>query len=177
MRTSRGHHNLAPSLSAPYDVREMDQTLIFARSGVIAATLLASLALVGCGGSDRLKKEVSGLQMELTTLRGDQDRMEERVAALELGASVAHEPTAASNADRVERPRLKVIHLQPDEQQDSTAPADPAPANSPDSTAPRPVIRGTGDRVIKVGDTDGESTLRDGPTTPVADLDKESHGS
>jgi hypothetical protein len=70
-----------------------------------------------------------------------------------------------------------VIHLSPDDDGASAEPANEAPAPSNDS-AHRPIIRGTGDRVIKVGDGDAdESTTRDGaPTKPVAQLGKGPRG-
>jgi hypothetical protein len=157
----------------------MDKAALFGpRGSALVLALLAGSAAFGCAGSDSLKKQVTGFETQLTTMRADQDRLEERLAALELSTqNTRGEPSAA--VERVQRPRLKVIHLSPDEE----APAAPAPEtssapNGPDS-AHRPVIRGTGDRVIKVGDGEsGESTSRESNTAkPVAQLGKDAHGS
>jgi outer membrane murein-binding lipoprotein Lpp len=161
----------------------MDKTAIFRLRG--PAALLAALAgapvflgCIGCAGADRLQKQVSGLETQLTTMRADQDRLEERLAALELGtASAKAAPSPA--AERVERPRLKVIHLAPDEAEGAAAePAEPAPPSTANDAAHRPIIRGTGDRVIKVGDGDSdESTSREiGSGKSVAQLGKDAHG-
>ncbi len=127
-----------------------------------------------------MKKQVAGLETQVTTMRADQDRLEERLAALELTSSQAARGPSSPAAERVERPRLKVIHLAPDDEGAAAEPAnEPAPSAPSDSAAHRPIIRGTGDRVIKVGDGDSdESTSRDGPPAkPVAQLGKDPHGS
>jgi hypothetical protein len=111
-------------------------------------------------------------------MRADQDRLEERLAALELSASQSSHAGSAPAAERVERPRLKVIHLSPDDDGASAEPVNEAPAPASNDSARRPIIRGTGDRVIKVGDGEAdESTNRDGaPTKPVAQLGKDARG-
>jgi outer membrane murein-binding lipoprotein Lpp len=152
------------------------------RTAAILAVALSPLAS-GCAGNDGLRKQVTGLETQVTSMRADQDRLEERLAALELTSSqAAHEsrnhPGPAS--ERIERPRLKVIHLAPDDDGAAAEPSnEPAPPSAGDSAAHRPVIRGTGDRVIKVGDGDSdESTSRDGnQLKPVAELGKDAHGS
>jgi hypothetical protein len=151
------------------------------RAAFCAAFLLFCPAVTGCSGSDRLKKQVSGLESQVTAMRADQDRLEERLAAIELGASVPRSPGHASGSERerLEHPRLKVIHLAPDEPTSSVEPVD-EPAVAPASSAHRPIIRGTGDRVIKMGDGDSadESTKRDDSagTKPVAQLNRDAHG-
>ncbi len=132
-------------------------------------TLAAVLS--ACGGNDALQKHVKALETQLTGLRADQDRLEERLAALELASAVPSKAAPRADAEAVEHPRLKVIHLSPDEE-DRPAPEsaelqdrggkDKAPA-SEDAPGRRPIIRGTGDRVIKVGDSDegGETTRRE----------------
>jgi len=148
------------------------------RSAAVLAVVSVP-ALSGCAGSDGLKKQVASLETQVTSMRADQDRLEERLAALELSASEASHAAGVPSADRVERPRLKVIHLSPG---GDTVPAEPSSEPAVPSTndaARRPVIRGTGDRVIKVGDGDSdESTSREAaPVKPVAQLGKDAHGS
>jgi hypothetical protein len=143
----------------------------------------AALSTLGCAGTDRLKKQVAGLETQVTSMRADQDRLEERLAAVELSTA----PAKASDApapERVEHQRLKVIHLAPDDGNASSNATPEAPASSgaaptgaSDPNAHRPIIRGTGDRVIKVGDGDGsdESTRADGPVmAPLASLGRDS---
>ena len=157
----------------------MDHTPFFGRRvAAFPAVLLLASAIFGCSGTDRLKKQVSGLETQLTAMRADQDRLEERLAAVELNAAVPRQAPAAA-ADRVERPRLKVIHLAPDGPEASSEPAVAPPSAAAEPAGRRPIIRGTGDRVIKVGDPESqdESTRRDEPVTkPVAQLSKDTHG-
>lgn len=158
----------------------MDDRAYFGRHrSTLIAVLLLAPAFLGCSSSDRLKKQVSGLETQLTALRADQDRLEERLAAVELSSAVPPRGTASAPgsagaaAERVERPRLKIIHLSPDDQEPPGERATEPPASSaPDSSARRPIIRGTGDRVIKVGDGDSDETGRSDTSTGkrVADL-------
>lgn len=167
---------MAPPVARPYDSTEMKDTAFFGRHRTTwVAVLVLAPAIFGCGSSDRLKKQVSGLETQLTALRADQDRLEERLAAVELSSSVPSHAAPAA-AERVERPRLKIIHLSPDDQEPAAEKAvEPPPASAPDSAARRPIIRGTGDRVIKVGDGDSdETTLHSEPTNKrVAELGKD----
>jgi hypothetical protein len=157
----------------------MDHTAFrgFRRSSAILAVLVGPLAS-GCAGDAGLKKQVAGLETQVTAMRADEDRLEERLAALELTSTQSAHAPASPAAERVERPRLKVIHLAPDDAPTSEQTNEPPPASAGDA-AHRPVIRGTGDRVIKVGDGDSdESTSREAtPSKPVAQLDKDVHGS
>jgi hypothetical protein len=163
-------YKLARGAAAPYHSRPMDHAAFFApRYPALVLALLAGSALFGCAGSESLKKEVKGFETQLTAMRADQDRLEERLAALELSTQSARaEPSAA--VERVQRPRLKVIHLSPDDE--APAATSPEPSSTPNAadSARRPVIRGTGDRVIKVGDGEsGESTSKESDgTKPVA---------
>jgi hypothetical protein len=173
---------LAPTALPPYAPEAMAYRAIFGRSSRVlgVAVAFASSALFGCGGSDQLKKQVASLETQLTSVRADQDRLEERLAAVELASSVPPRTAPASQGqERVEHPRLKVIHLAPeDESSSASEPSDESSAN-PTKGQPsrRPIIRGTGDRVIKAFDADGdESTKNDDATAaPVAELRREPH--
>jgi TolA-binding protein len=124
-------------------------------STVTLTAVLALLGAMGCGGGkDDLKKQVRSLETQVTTLRADADRLEERLQALELGGAGAarQESRAEGDEQRQERPRLKTIRLAP-EDEPPPSPAVEVPATpEPESEGGRPVIRGTGDRVIKTGD-------------------------
>jgi hypothetical protein len=142
-----------------------------------AALAFGSLAIFGCGGSDQLKKHVASLEAQLTAVRADQDRLEERLAAVELSSTVAPRTLAKNAGERVDHPRLKVIHLSPDDEAaTATEPADES-STSPSKGAPsrRPIIRGTGDRVIKAFDADSDETTRNDEksASPVAELRRE----
>jgi len=142
-----------------------------------AALAFGSLALFGCGGSDQLKKHVTSLETQLTAVRADQDRLEERLAAVELSSTVTPRTVAKNATDRVDHPRLKVIHLSPDDEAaTATEPSDES-STSPTKGAPsrRPIIRGTGDRVIKAFDAENDETTKndDKSGSPVAELRRE----
>jgi hypothetical protein len=160
----------------------MGYTALFGRpsatpSTVGTALVFGSLALFGCGGSDQLKKQVTSLEAQLTAIRADQDRLEERLASVELSSTVTPRALAKNNNERVDHPRLKVIHLSPDDEAaTATEPSDES-STSPTKGAPsrRPIIRGTGDRVIKANDAESDETTRndDKSTSPVAELRRE----
>jgi len=154
----------------------MVEMKFFARRGAaLAAGLFIVPAIFGCGGTDRLKKQVAGLETQVTAMRADQDRLEERLAAVELSSSVPRGSAAATPAtEHVEHPRLKVIHLAPEDEESTVE--EPTPSASPDNGGRRPIIRGTGDRVIKLGDADSNETTQNGDTgtRPVAQLGKDS---
>lgn len=135
------------------------------------------LSAVGCGGSDQLKKQVASLETQLTAVRADQDRLEERLAAVELAPQVPSRAAAVPAADRVDHPRLKVIHLAPDDESSAASePSDDSSATpTKDVPSHRPIIRGTGDRVIKAFDGDESTKNDDAPNAPVADLRRDPH--
>ncbi|HEX4473762.1 MAG TPA: hypothetical protein VH142_01720 [Polyangiaceae bacterium] len=134
--------------------------------------IFAASAVTGCAGSNPMKKQVVALQTEVTELRADQDRLEERLAAVELSGTTHAKAPSVSAAPRVEHPRLKVVHLSPDAEAESSDEPVDAPAVDTDKTSAdrRPIIRGTGDRVVKVGDAEGSD---DGAAS--AELAKEAH--
>jgi len=134
-------------------------------------TLLAAPAVTGCGGSDALKKQVASLETQLTSVRADQDRLEERLAALELATPEPARSSKAAQPQTVEHPRLKVIHLSPDQAGPAAQPGDATSGDGEGANGRRPAIRGTGDKIIKTGDADDASTLNGGAKHPsVAQL-------
>ena len=146
------------------------------RGSVAGISLVSVVCLVaGCGGgqSDALQKRVNALQDELTVLQGAVDRLEEQLAARDAAAApreARSEPPAPATAPQ--RPRLQIVKVQPGspDVDDGPAPAaepEPAPPEgeaAPD--APRPVIRGTGDRIeteLPRGSTSREDGRADPP--------------
>jgi len=138
--------------------------------------LVVAAVSVGCGGSqsDTLKKRVQTLQDEVDMLQTNVDRLEERVAARDAAAAERPTPPAPVAAASSERPRLQVVKVQPDSpdaEEEPTPAVEPAPDSAeapkvaPD--APRPVIRGTGDR-IETHLPPGSSSRSDGGARPGA---------
>jgi len=126
-----------------------------------------------------MKKHVVALENEVRRLRADADRTDERIAALELASQVASRPAPEPSHARVEHPRLKIIHLSPDDDdaEPTDEPVDVPPSES--ATAPsdrRPIIRGTGDRVIKVGDLQSSDDTSSNDVRKPIELAKDAHG-
>lgn len=171
--TSWPRRPLRRTLGARCDTRDF-----LGRSpAAIGATLALGSFLTGCGSSDHLKKQIGSLETQITAMRADQDRMEERLAAVELSSSVTPRTAAKHASDRIDHPRLKVIHLSPDDEAAvATEPSDESSANPTKGTpSRRPIIRGTGDRVIKAFDADGDESTKNDDTggSPVAELRRE----
>ena len=113
------------------------------------AVLIAAPGLVSCGGArDATEKELSELRSELTKLRSDQSRTQERLDALEIargglrGAAAVSDGGPAPRPIDPDRPDLAVVRLAPD--------ADP---DDPDADTPRPVVRsvGAGGTIVERG--------------------------
>jgi hypothetical protein len=103
------------------------------------------LLTAACGGNkDALEKRVSGLQEEVTRLQNGNDRLAERLQALEL-SMMRSEPRAATEKppsdDRVVRPPLKVVHMGPGSE---GAVEEEAPEPTAQPEAPRPVLKDHG---------------------------------
>lgn len=121
-----------------------------------ALSVLAGLAALGCGsGKDALEKRVASLQEELVAVQNSNDRLAERLAALEIRQAQSPAPARARAAapaasdeaeapegqDVIERPPLKVVRLAPGSQAQG---AGTDPAEESEDSAPRPVIRDLG---------------------------------
>ncbi|MEZ4219855.1 MAG: hypothetical protein R3B13_02930 [Polyangiaceae bacterium] len=108
--------------------------------GLLAAT---GFLLLGCGSDhDKMEKHLKDMRDEITRLQNSQDRIGERLMALEMQQSAAAKTGAKSKSDsaktdRVERPPLKVIKLAPNgADSESGEPKEPA-----DDEKPRPAIK------------------------------------
>ncbi len=109
----------------------------------------------GCGGANRdaMEKRVANLQDEVTRLQNTNDRLGERVQALEITSMHPRAPTAAAapaaeaEESRVARPALKVVKLGPGQSAPSAEPvAEPEPEPAEEESGPRPVIKDHGAR-------------------------------
>jgi hypothetical protein len=104
----------------------------------------------GCAtSSDAIEKKLSSLREEIQKLQNENDRVSERLEAVELRqareeAKGAEVKTAKDEPGVLTRPRLKVLHLSPDGTSNEGQP-DPAasPAAGQDS-APRMMLKGQG---------------------------------
>ncbi len=157
--------SLADDLVPTYDRHAMRGThSIFAGSfGPVVALLLVSSP--GCAGQrTALQKQVTGLEEEVTVLQNANDRLEERIAALELNQVTRSRPT--EEASEPGRPKLKVVKLAPEPGVAPPPKAEPSPASSaepaggdPSPDPPRPLIHGTGERL--------ETKMPEGPTSAL----------
>jgi hypothetical protein len=129
----------------------------------LAGIFVAAALCTACGSeADAHKKRVRELEEELTRLQNGQDRLDERVASLELSRAAPEEasssPGKAGNeaseqpeAAHLERPPLKVFKLAPAGNGGSATPPaveEPSPAEEESGEA-RTVIRGRGQNVEK----------------------------
>ncbi len=117
------------------------------------ALLPLVLLATACGGSNReaLEKKVANLTDEVTRVQNANDRLAERLQALEIagmqGRTAAPQAPAAVEAteERVARPNLKVVKLAPG----ATTPQAEAELESAppvEEGGPRPVLRDYGAR-------------------------------
>jgi len=115
--------------------------------------VLAPLCLIfaGCGGSgrDAMEKRLSSLQEEVTHLQNSNDRLAERLQALEIQGLKAHSAPAKAEVEpedtRVVRPQLRVVKVGPTgDERAEQAPAPEPETMAEESNEPRPVIKDHG---------------------------------
>src|SRR5262245_47340217 len=101
----------------------------------LLSVIVIATAVVGCSGDrDGTAKGLKEPQDSVTRLENRNDRLEERLTALELNREAAGQGAARSesNADTLERPPLKIVRM---------GPGDPAEA-SPDTPGGSASARG-----------------------------------
>lgn len=105
-------------------------------------------AVSGCGSDrDAMDKRLNGLRDDIARLQADNDRLSERVEALETrpapAAAPVAEPSAAEpKADASVRPPLKVVKLVPNAAPAGDSTSGDVPADERvDAPGNRPVIR------------------------------------
>ncbi|MBK7585988.1 MAG: hypothetical protein IPI67_38105 [Myxococcales bacterium] len=118
------------------------------RSALGLVVVPCALFAVACGGSNRdaLEKRVATMQEELTRVQNTNDRLAERMQALEIigmrGQRTAEAPSQPAEPEetRVARPTLKVVKLGPGA---AAAPAEPEAEEAPaaEEKGPRPVLK------------------------------------
>lgn len=106
---------------------------------------LALGALTGCSsGLEGVEKRLGSMQDEITRLQNQNDRLVERVDAMEVKQAQA--PAAASKPSQAaasERPNLKVVKVVPEDTAGMPSPqvGTQPPGEAADDPSPRPVIK------------------------------------
>ena len=149
-----------------------------------AGCVTLALNVLGCAGDkDQANRRLRALEDKLMRLQNETDQLREQVVGLEhrpgngRAADAAYDPTPGGAPATLERPKLKLIRLQPQDDPPSLpSSATDAPGPSGDSveskaaeavagtdtedsaeldsdTAPRPVIKVRGDDVLSAADS------------------------
>lgn len=114
--------------------------------------LLTSAVFLGAcgGGHDDLAKRLTSVQAELVKIQSHNDRLEQRLEALEMRSREPAPIRPASDSASNGRPPLTVVKLEPDDDTRDSAASAPTAALRPEDSAadqsPRPVIRVYGSR-------------------------------
>ena len=109
------------------------------------AVALASLA--GCSsGLEGVDKRLSAMHDEITKIQNQNDRLVERIDAMEVRqakAENAAKPAVAVASNTSERPSLKVVKVVPEDTAGMPSPqvGTPPPGEAADDPSPRPVIK------------------------------------
>lgn len=111
-----------------------------------ALVLCLVAATTGCGsGLAGVDKRLGAMQDEITKLQSQNDRLVERIDAVEVRQAQterASKPAAAA-ANVNERPSLKVVRVVPEDNSGmpSSQVGQPPPGDAADDPSPRPVIK------------------------------------
>jgi hypothetical protein len=129
-----------------------------------STALVVCLSLLGCSsGLEGVEKRLSSMQDEIVRLQNQNDRLVERVDAMEVRdakAARADKPAAAAKATPTsERPSLKVVKVLPEDTSGMPSPqiGTQAPGDAADDPTPRPVIKLRGGSKPEGRDGKGES--------------------
>ena len=127
--------------------------------GATATLCLGAILATGCGSSARLEKQLAEMREEMVRVHNDNDRLEERLAAVEADQVARAHPSVRGDTPGVaSHPPLKVVRLEPEAEANAaeepagqsatpTAPAPDSAAAKNADTTPRPMIKGTGQKV------------------------------
>ena len=113
--------------------------------------LTAAGVLGACGGGhDDLAKRLASVQADLVKVQSHNDRLEQRLEALEMRSREPAPVRPAAESASTGRPPLMVVKLEPDDETHDAAANAPTAALRPEESAadqsPRPVIRVYGSR-------------------------------
>ena len=114
--------------------------------------LLAFVPLAaGCASDkDHVEKQLSKLNDEVQRMQSETDRMGERLDAMEArqaSAPRANEERIASNTPAVVRPKLKVVRMEPGDENSADDVSEAGAQPPGDDGGPRVLIRGEGTSV------------------------------
>ena len=114
------------------------------RAGHLFIVALPFFGLGCASNQDGMEKRLASLRDDITRLQADNDRLVERVDALETRPTRAPAPATAPAEKVNSRAPLKVVTLTPDDvaaPMDDAAPQEVAVDDRPDAPGSRPVIR------------------------------------
>jgi hypothetical protein len=105
--------------------------------------LVFGLASACASDRDAIDRRLAGLSDDISRLQATNDRLMQRVDALELERSTRRERAGATPAPALEHAPLKVVKLEPASgaPAQSNTPPELAAAERPDAPGERPVIR------------------------------------
>jgi hypothetical protein len=123
----------------------MRSACIFSSKGALLGLTAFTFLLAGCASEgDALDKRLAKLQEEVTRVQSENDRMAERMDAVELRQATQDRPeerVASAAPATVSRPKLKVVKVESEGDFSSAEAVDAAPT---EDTGPRVVISGEG---------------------------------
>ena len=130
--------------------------------------LTAAVLLAACGGGhDDLSKRLASVQADLVKLQTHNDRLEQRLEAVEMrqAAPPPVQPVgAAASATTSGRPPLMVVKLEPGDDAREASTSAPTAALRPEDSAadqsPRPMIRLYGSRTDVGSSSDNSKRKR-----------------
>ncbi len=122
---------------------------------------LAAALLGGCSsGLEGVDKRLAAMQDEITKVQSQNDRLVERIDAVEARQANSDRAAKPAAPGVSERPSLKVVKVVPEDTAGMPSPqvGTQAPGDAADDPSPRPVIklRGSGGKTDK-GEGKGES--------------------
>ncbi|HWA74692.1 MAG TPA: hypothetical protein VG937_20245 [Polyangiaceae bacterium] len=133
----------------------------------VFSTLVLLFSTAGCASDrDAIDKRMAGLRDDITRLQAENDRLGDRVDALEVknSAPASKNAAPAPAESKVERAPLKVVKLLPGEAPAGTADAEAAELAAderPDAPGTRPVIRLRGkDADSREGRSEGRASSK-----------------
>jgi hypothetical protein len=136
-----GVGSLAEGLRKIYDPMAMT----FSPHVLVLGSCLAALGQLGCSsGLEGVEKRLGSMQDEITKLQNQNDRLVERVDAMEVREAKADKAAKVPSATAAaERPSLKVVKVVPEDTSGMPSPqvGTPPPGEAADDPSPRPVIK------------------------------------
>lgn len=121
------------------------------RSALLPLFALLLLAAAGCSANAAAERQMDQFRKDISKMQSDNERLNERVSALEQGGRSDGQSKARKESSAAEAPKLPVVKLAPGEDPDNpSGEAAPEPGGSEDEPT---VIRAEGNRqqVIKSG--------------------------